>query len=69
PDIKRALERRSRTADDLRRRVRELNGKVRRLNMLAPQARFTRAPLDADELLRPLYRSSRAENPDDRRVD
>lgn len=60
PDIKRALERRSRKTEDLRRRVGEINAKVKRLNLLAPQARFTRAPLDADELLRPLYRSSRA---------
>ncbi len=60
PDIKRALGRRDRVSDEVRRRTRDINAKIKRLNMLAPQARFTRTPLDADELLRPLYRSSRA---------
>jgi hypothetical protein len=43
--------------------VSQVNGKIKRLNMLAPQARFTRSPLDPDDLLRPLYRSSRATPP------
>jgi hypothetical protein len=65
PDIKRALERRAQISEDLRSRVSEINGKIKRLNMLAPQARFTRSPLDPDDLLRPLYRSSRATRPAD----
>lgn len=68
PDIKRALDRRSRAAEDIRRRVMALNEKIKRLNLLAPQARFTRATLDADELLRPLYRSSRVTSPAGRSV-
>ena len=59
PDIRAALERRSRVADEVRTRVAAVNEKVRRLNLIAPHPRFTRAALDADELLRPLFRSGR----------
>ena len=59
PDIKGALERRTRVATQLRERIALLNEKVRRLNLIAPHARFTRAALNADEILRPLYRSAR----------
>lgn len=58
-DIRNALARRARTADHVRRRAREINTLIKRLNLLAPHARFTRPALHADELLRPLYRSSR----------
>ncbi len=58
-DIRNALARRDRTAHYARHRAREINTLIKRLNLLAPQARFTRPALDADELLRPLYRSSR----------
>jgi hypothetical protein len=59
PDIRGALERRARVATQLRERIGRLNENVRRLNLIAPHARFTRAALDADEILRPLYRSAR----------
>ncbi len=59
PDIRVALDRRTRVAARLRERIGLLNEKVRRLNLIAPHARFTRAALDADEILRPLYRSAR----------
>jgi len=58
-DIRTALARRDRTADHVRQRAREINTLIKRLNLLAPHARFTRAALNADELLRPLFRSSR----------
>lgn len=63
PDIRAALARRERTAQDVRRRVDELNAKIRRLNLLAPHARFTRPALDADRILRPLFRSERRRDP------
>lgn len=59
PDVRRALERRSRVDASVRGRVEEVNAKVRRLNLIAPHARFTRPALDPEVLLRPLYRSSR----------
>jgi hypothetical protein len=59
PDIRTALTRRDRVASDVRARVVDINRKVARLNLIAPHARFTRAALDADQLLRPLYRSKR----------
>ncbi|HYZ91302.1 MAG TPA: hypothetical protein VFA34_02785 [Actinomycetota bacterium] len=59
PDIKGALERRTRVGTQLRERIAVLNTKVRRLNLIAPHQRFTRASLNADEILRPLYRSAR----------
>src|SRR5688572_15944619 len=58
-DIRNALARRNRAADHVRQRAHEINTLIKRLNLLAPQARFTRPALNADELLRPLYRSSR----------
>lgn len=59
PDVRRALERRERVADQVRERAGEANTKVRRLNLIAPLPRFQRTPLDPEELLRPLYRSRR----------
>lgn len=60
PDIRRALAERERFTERTRARVTEVNALVRRLNLLAPHPRFTRAGLDADETLRPLFRSRRA---------
>lgn len=60
PDIKLALHRRDRVHERLTERIRLLNEKVRRLNMIAPHARFTRAALDPTEALRPLFRSQRS---------
>jgi hypothetical protein len=59
PDIRSALTRRERFASAARERVVKINDKTRRLNLIAPNSRFTRATLDAEELLRPLYRSTR----------
>ena len=59
PDIREALARRDRVASRLLDRIISVNHKIRRLNMIAPHARFTRAALDTDEILRPLYRSPR----------
>lgn len=59
PDIRKALRRRENADAQLRERVMNLNAKVRRLNLIAPSTRFTRAPLDVEELLRPLFRTKR----------
>ena len=59
PDIRVALARRERTAAAMRGRVEKLNGTIKRLNLISPHARFTRAALRADEVLRPLYRAAR----------
>lgn len=59
-DIRSALARRERFVNRARDRVARINEKTRRLNLIVPNARFTRGTLDADELLRPLYRSTRA---------
>lgn len=59
PDIKRALLARDRTTQRLRAEIEQLNTLIRRLNVIAPHARFTRAALDPDELLRPFYRTPR----------
>lgn len=59
PDIRSALERRERAAASIREKIEAVNVRIHRLNMIAPRARFTRAALDPDELLRPLYRSQR----------
>jgi hypothetical protein len=59
PDVRAALARRERTAASVRNRVADLNGKIRRLNLIAPHPRFTRPVLDADRLLLPLFRSAR----------
>ncbi len=59
PDIKGALERRSRFEASARKRTAAVNRMTSRLNLIAPHARFTRAALAVDELLRPLFRSPR----------
>jgi hypothetical protein len=59
PDIKTALARRERFAAKTRDRIEKVNVQIRRLNLLAPNSRFTRGTLDAEELLRPLYRTER----------
>jgi hypothetical protein len=58
-DIRRALAGRDRATKAIRERIVELNRDVNRLNLIAPNSRFTRATLDADEVLRPLFRSER----------
>lgn len=60
PDIRRALEARERFTERTRERIATLNAQIRRLNVLAPHGRFTRAGLDPDEALRPLYRAKRS---------
>jgi hypothetical protein len=59
PDIRAALARRERIAASLRQRAGALNKTVSRLNLIAPHSRFTRAPLDVEQLLRSLYRTPR----------
>jgi hypothetical protein len=59
PDIRVALARRDRFASRARERIAKINERTRRLNLIAPNARFTRGTIDADEILRPLYRSTR----------
>jgi hypothetical protein len=59
PDIRKALARRERFATRARDQVAGTNVKVNRLNLIAPSSRFTRATLDAEELLRPLFRAER----------
>lgn len=59
PDIRRALDRRGHVASAVRERASEINARIRRLNLLAPLARFQRATLDLEALLRPLYRTRR----------
>jgi hypothetical protein len=63
PDIRTALARRDRFAARTRERIEKVNAQVRRLNLIAPNARFTRGTLDADEILRPLYRTQRQRTP------
>lgn len=60
PDILRALARRERTATEIRETASRANAAIRRLNLVAPLGRFHRPPIDADELLRPLFRARRA---------
>jgi hypothetical protein len=60
PDIRRALAKREAFVGRTRERIAALNTMVLRLNLLAPHSRFTRAGLDAEETLRPLFRSRRA---------
>jgi hypothetical protein len=60
PDIRRALRDRERLAAKIRERVAKLNADVMRMNLLVPHSRFTRAGLDAEETLRPLFNSRRA---------
>lgn len=59
PDIRVALARRERFVTKTRERIEKLNDQVRRLNLIAPNPRFGRATLDADEVLRPLFRAER----------
>jgi hypothetical protein len=59
PDIRRAIARRDRANTDLMRSIEAINKMVTRLNLIAPHQRFTQTALDADELLRPLFRSAR----------
>jgi hypothetical protein len=59
-DIRAALARRDRVAQTMRERIEALNRTIRRLNLIAPHARFTRAALNTDEILRPLFRSARS---------
>lgn len=59
PDVRVALARRERVDGEVRAEIERLNERVRRLNLIAPLARFHRSPLDGDELLRPLYRARR----------
>jgi hypothetical protein len=60
PDIRHALARRERVTASFRERIAAVNTSVARLNLIAPHARFTRAALQADEVLRPLYRAARS---------
>jgi len=59
PDIRRAIARRELMATELREKIAGVNRMVGRLNLIAPHQRFTKAPLDMDELLRPLFRTPR----------
>jgi hypothetical protein len=59
-DIRAALARRDRFALALRERVERLNRTIRRLNLIAPHARFTRAALDIEDVVRPLFRAPRS---------
>jgi len=58
-DIRAALSRRERFEAAVRERTATLNRTISRLNLIAPHSRFTRAALNADELLRPLFRTPR----------
>jgi hypothetical protein len=59
PDIRKALARRDRFVARARDQIAKTNAKVNRLNFIAPSSRFTRATLDAEELLKPLFRAER----------
>ena len=59
PDIRVALDRRERFSAKVREEIAKHNQKVRRLNLIAPNPRFTRGTIDADVTLRPLYRATR----------
>ena len=59
PDIRKALVGRERTAERIRTRIAETNKAITRLNLIAPNARFTRGTLDVDEVLAPLFRTER----------
>jgi len=59
PDIRSALARRERFTAAARERAAAVNRMISRLNLIAPHARFTRAALNPDELLRPLFRTPR----------
>lgn len=59
PDIRRALSRRERFSTETRKRVEEMNVRIRRLNLIAPNPRFNRSTIDASAELAPLYRVPR----------
>lgn len=59
PDIRTALRERERTAERLRTESARVNQLIARLNLIAPHERFTRAHVDIDALLRPLFHSQR----------
>lgn len=59
PDIRVALARRERFVKAARERIEKINDQIRRLNLIAPNPRFGRTTLDADEVLRPLFRTER----------
>jgi len=59
PDIRKALARRDRVVASLTEKIEKTNAKIRRLNLITPDARFTRPVLDAQALLRPLFRTTR----------
>ena len=65
PDIRIALDRRERFAARIRDEIVKLNEKVRRLNLIAPNARFTRGTFDAEVVLQPLSRAKRSSVPSD----
>ena len=58
-DIRAALRERERTAERLRTESARINQLIARLNLIAPHERFTRAHIDVDALLRPLFHSQR----------
>ena len=59
PDVKRALARRDEARSEVLRTIAVLNQMIARLNLIAPHQRFTKTPIDADEALRPLFRTPR----------
>jgi hypothetical protein len=58
-DIRAALREREKSAERLRDRSARVNQMITRLNLIAPHERFTRAHVDVDALLRPLFHSQR----------
>jgi hypothetical protein len=58
-DIRKALVGRDRAHSVLQERIGKLNEKIRRLNLIAPNARFNRGTLDVEEVLSPLFRTQR----------
>jgi hypothetical protein len=58
-DIRAALRGRERSAERLRTESARINQLIARLNLIAPHERFTRAHVDIDALLRPLFHSQR----------
>jgi hypothetical protein len=59
PDIRRALAQRERIEARVREQIAKINEQIRRLNLIAPNSRFQRGTLDADEVLKPLFRAER----------
>ena len=58
-DIRAALRQREKSAERLRTESARVNQLIARLNLIAPHERFTRAHVDVDALLRPLFHSQR----------